>query len=145
MGPWQKEESIRFHHGDDPNFLFGITCTIIPTKGFPGRLICFHQPVFGDHYSFPDGAQSCLRCIITRPGLWARIILRSLSTKKSATAAGNLPHMSVNMYQEQPRPIILGSDSSIKNITAPYAFRSWHSFQNQDTERGINHGYQTKQ
>ena len=52
-GHGKKEESIRFHHGDDLNFLFGINMYNHTDERLSRKAICFHQPVFGDYYSFP--------------------------------------------------------------------------------------------
>ncbi|HML49153.1 MAG TPA: MerR family transcriptional regulator, partial [Clostridia bacterium] len=52
-GHGRKEGSIRFHHGDDLNYLFGINMDNDPDERLSQEAICFHQPIFGDYFRYP--------------------------------------------------------------------------------------------
>ncbi|MFR1374086.1 MAG: hypothetical protein ACLSA0_29240 [Eisenbergiella massiliensis] len=110
----KKEESIRFHHGDDLNFLFGINMYNHTDERLSRKAICFHQPVFGDYYSFPGRGAILPEVYNHLTWIVGQNHFAVIINEEIRYCGRNFPYMSVNMYQEQPRPIILGSDSSIK-------------------------------
>lgn len=113
-GHGKKEESIRFHHGDDLNFLFGINMYNHTDERLSRKAICFHQPVFGDYYSFPGRGAILPEVYNHLTWIVGQNHFAVIINEEIRYCGRNFPYMSVNMYQEQPRPIILGSDSSIK-------------------------------
>lgn len=113
-GHGKKEESIRFHHGEDLNFLFGINMNNSMDEHMSQEAICFHQPIFGDYYQIPKiGAikpesYNQLSWIVGQ-NHFAVIINGAVRY-----CGVNFPYMRTVMGNDVPRPIIIGSDSSIR-------------------------------
>ena len=133
-GHGKKEESIRFHHGDDLNFLFGINMYNHTDERLSRKAICFHQPVFGDYYSFPGRGAILPEVYNHLTWIVGQNHFAVIINEEIRYCGRNFPYMSVNMYQEQR--LFLAPTAPLKNITAPYAFRSWHSFQKSGYRKG---------
>ncbi len=113
-GHGKKEESIRFHHGEDLNVLFGVNMDNSPDERLSQEAICFHQPVFGDYFSVPKrggidrDAYNHLTWIV---GMKHFAVIINGEVRYCGV---NFPYMAADLRRQQARPIILGSDSSIK-------------------------------
>lgn len=113
-GHGKKEESIRFHLGEDLNYLYGINMNNSPDERLSREAICFHQPVFGDYYEFPKrggikaDAYNRLTWIVGQNHF--AVILND----EIRYCGVKFPYMTPGVPRGQPQPIILGSDSSIK-------------------------------
>lgn len=113
-GHGSNEGSIRFYHGEDLNYVFGINMDNNPDERLSQEAICFHQPVFGDFFKYPKRG-------IINPDVYNR--LTWIVGKKHFTViingemrycGINFPYMSADLSRQQARPIIVGSNSSIK-------------------------------
>lgn len=113
-GHGKNEKSIRFHHGGDLNYLFGINMDGNPDESLSQEAICFHQPVFEDYYSFPKrgriipDAYNRLTWIV---GLKHFAVIINGEIRYCGV---RFPYMSSDLSLQEALPIILGSDSSIK-------------------------------
>ena len=113
-GHGKNEGSIRFNHGEELNELFGINIDNNADERLSQEAICFHQPIFGDYYSCPK------RGGIT-PDAYNHLTWIAGQTHFAVILNGeirycgtNFPYMAADLNREPARPIILGSDSSIK-------------------------------
>lgn len=116
-GGWghdKNETSIRFHHGEDLNYLFGINMDNSPDERLSQEAICFHQPIFGDYFRYPKrgginrNAYNHLTWIVGQ-NHFAVII-----NGEVRYCGKDFPYMTAELWRQQPRTIIMGSDSSIK-------------------------------
>ncbi len=113
-GHGRNEGSIRFHHGEDLNNLFGINMDNSPDERLSQEAICFHQPIFGDYYSYPKRGK-------INPDAYNRLTWIVGQNHFAVIINGeirycgvNFPYMAADVSREEARPIILGSDSSIE-------------------------------
>lgn len=113
-GHGRNEGSVRVHHGEDANCLFGVNMNNSPDERLSQEAVSFHQPVFGNLYNYPGrggilpDAYNRLTWIVGQSHL-AVIIngeVRYCGTK--------FPYMALDLSREPVRLILLGSDSSIK-------------------------------
>ncbi len=113
-GHGKNETSIRFHHGEDLNHLFGVNMDNSPDERLSREAICFHQPVFGDYFQLPK------RGTIDRNGYnrltWI-VGLKHFAVILNGEVrycGVNFPYMATELRLQRAKPIIMGSDSSIK-------------------------------
>ncbi|RAU95951.1 MerR family transcriptional regulator [Paenibacillus sp. YN15] len=113
-GHGKNDGSIRFHHGEDLNYLFGVNMNNNPDERLSQEAICFHQPVFGDYFSFPKRGG-------INPNIYNHLTWIAGPKHFAVILNGevrycgvNFPYMAADISREPARPIILGSNSSIK-------------------------------
>lgn len=115
-GGWghdRNETSLRFHHGDDLNFLFGINMDNNPDERLSRHAICFHQPIYGDYYSFAGkGAirryeENTLTWIV---GMQHMAVIINGELRYCGV---QFPYMRCQLWQQPSKPIIMGSNGSI--------------------------------
>ena len=113
-GHGRNEGSIRFHHGEDPNRLFGINMHNHPDERLSQEAIFFHQPVFGDAYNFPK--RGAIKPDVYNDLTWivGQKHLAVIINGEIRYCGVHFPYMEVDTSHEQARPILIGSDSSIK-------------------------------
>jgi hypothetical protein len=108
------ETSIRVHHGEDINYLFGVNMENNPDEKLSQEAICFHQPIFGDYYIFPKrggiypDAYNRLTWIV---GMKHFAVIINGEIRYCGV---NFPYMAVDLTNNPARPIIVGANSSIK-------------------------------
>lgn len=113
-GHGKNEGSIRFHHGEDLNRLFGINMENRPDERLSQEAVCFHQPLFGDYFSYPgrgginEGQYNSLSWIV---GLKHFAVIINGEVRYCGV---NFPYMAADLTLQEALPIIIGSDSSIK-------------------------------
>lgn len=113
-GHGKNEGSIRFHHGEDLNYLFGINMDNNPDERLSQEAICFHQPLFGDRYYIPKRGgihgdrYNSLTWIV---GLSHFAVIINGEIRYCGV---HFPYMAAGLNDQPARPIIIGSDSSIK-------------------------------
>ncbi len=113
-GHGRNEGSVRFHHGEDLNYLFGINMDNSPDERLSQEAICFHQPVFCDYYRYPKrggihpGVYNHLTWIV---GLKHFAVIINGELRYCGV---NFPYMVADLRRQHARPILVSSDSSIK-------------------------------
>jgi DNA-binding transcriptional MerR regulator len=113
-GHGNNEGSVRFYHGEDWNFLFGTNMGNNPDERLSQEAICFHQPIFGDYYQYPKRGK------INKDGY--NQLTWIVGVKHFAVIINgeirycgiNLPYMALDLSRHEARPILVGSDSSLK-------------------------------
>lgn len=108
------EGSIRFHHGEDYNLLFGINMNNNPDERLSKEAICFHQPIFGDYYQYPKRGR-------INPDEYNRLTwivgmkhFAVIINDEIRYCGVDFPYMAADLTLHQARPIIVSSDSSLK-------------------------------
>lgn len=113
-GHGMNEGSIRFHHGEDLNYMFGINMDNNPDERLSQEAICFHQPVFGDYHRYPKRGG-------IRPGVYNRLTwivglkhFAVIINDEIRYCGVDFPYMSADLSCQKALPVIIGSNSSIK-------------------------------
>ena len=113
-GHGMNEGSIRFHHGEDLNYMFGINMDNNPDERLSQEAICFHQPVFGDYHRYPKRGG-------IRPGVYNRLTwivglkhFAVIINDEIRYCGVNFPYMSADLSCQKALPVVIGSNSSIK-------------------------------
>lgn len=113
-GHGKNEGSVRFHHGPDLNYLFGVNMYNNPDERLSEEAIAFYQPIFGDYFCFKGRGG-------IRPGVYNRLTwivgpehLAVMLNGEVRYCGTGFPYMAVDPGDQRPQPIIIGSDSSIR-------------------------------
>lgn len=112
---WGADEgNIRLYQGDDLNYLFGINMETNPDERLSQEAICFHQPIFRDYFRYPK------RGGINRNG-YNRLTwivgekhLAVVINNEIRYCGVNFPYMLVDLKNQKPLPIIIGSNGQSK-------------------------------
>lgn len=128
-GHGMNEGSIRFHHGEDLNYMFGINMDNNPDERLSQEAICFHQPVFGDYHRYPKRGG-------IRPGVYNRLTwivglkhFAVIINDEIRYCGVDFPYMSADLSCQKALPVVIGSNSSIKSIFDPSVYHSLCSSQ----------------
>lgn len=113
-GHGKNEGSIRFHHGENLNYVFGINMYNHPDERLSQEAVFFHQPIFGDEYLFPKRGN-------IMPNTYNRLTwivglnhFAVIINGEIRYCGVHFPYMAADFSRQEAKPIILGSDSSIK-------------------------------
>lgn len=114
FGNGSDEGCIRFYHGTDFSWMFGINMQNKADERLSQEAISFRQPIFGDYFNFPGrgkinhGVYNRLTWIVGEKHF--AIIING----EIRYCGINFPYMSADLSQQKPRPIIIGSDGQGK-------------------------------
>lgn len=121
FGYGDSEGSIRFYHGPDLSYVFGVNMGNNPDERLSEEAISFHQPVFRDRFHFPKRGK------IKRDG-YNRLTwivggkhLAVIINGEVRYCGVHFPYMGLALSDGEARPIVVGSGGqSMKYIRAIY-------------------------
>ena len=112
---WGADEgNIRFYHGSDLNYLFGINMETNPDERLSQEAICFHQPVFRDYFRYPKRGSINRNEYNRLTWIVGEKHLAVIINGEIRYCGENFPYMSVDLKKQEILPIIIGSNGQSK-------------------------------
>ena len=112
---WGADEgNIRLYHGNDLNYLFGINMETNPDERLSQEAICFNQPIFRDYFRYSKRGKINRNEYNRLTWIVGEKHLAVIINDEIRYCGVNFPYMSVDLNNQEPLPIIIGSNGQSK-------------------------------
>ena len=108
------DNHIRFSHGNDLNYYFGINMKNNNDERLSQEAICFHQPVFGDYFQYPKRGGIMPNAYNRLTWIVGMKHFAVIINDEMRYCGVNFPYMTTDLSRRQALPIIIGATGSMK-------------------------------